>query len=82
MDKISDNIKDKIFKFIELLEKNNIHIQKAILYGSYATGNFNEYSDIDLAIVSENFTDDIWEDKKTLRKFKAEISWDLSHILF
>ena len=82
MDKISDNIKGKILKFIDLLELNNIHIQKAILYGSYAAGHNNEYSDIDLALVSDNFSGDIWEDKKLLRKFKAEVSWDLSPMPF
>ena len=35
----------------ELL-RHNIHITKAILYGSYARGNPKPYSDIDLVIVS------------------------------
>jgi predicted nucleotidyltransferase len=30
-------------------------VERAILYGSYAKGNYNQYSDIDVAIFSEGF---------------------------
>jgi hypothetical protein len=33
-------------------------------------------------LVSDNFTGDIWEDKKILREYKAAISWDLSPMPF
>lgn len=35
----------------------NIHIRKVILFGSYANGFPKKYSDIDLAIVSDDFTE-------------------------
>jgi uncharacterized protein len=42
--------------FLEKLKLNtNICIQKAILFGSYANGTNHEYSDVDLAIWSEDF---------------------------
>jgi predicted nucleotidyltransferase len=37
--------------------QKHIKVNKAILYGSYAKGTFNKYSDVDLAIFSENFDD-------------------------
>ncbi len=82
MAEISDNIKEKIYKFIAELEKNNFRIQKAVLFGSYATGNYNEWSDIDLALVSEDFTGDSFEDKSMIRKFKAVVNWDISPLPF
>jgi len=36
--------------------KRNISVNKLILFGSYARRNFSQDSDVDIAIVSENFT--------------------------
>lgn len=41
-------------RYIQELEKD-IHVEKAILYGSYANGTVHNYSDIDLAIISSDF---------------------------
>ncbi len=43
-------------KYIDFLKDNKFNIQKAYIFGSYAKGNFNEDSDIDLAIVMNNFS--------------------------
>lgn len=37
--------------------RQEIPVQKVILFGSYATGTFNEDSDIDIAIISDYFRD-------------------------
>ena len=78
MDKVRDKTLDLINDFLDLLSKNKIKIQKAYLYGSYANKSNNQYSDIDLALVSDDFTGDLWEDKRTLREFKSLVSWDIS----
>lgn len=78
MDKISNTALKLVNQFIELLEQNNLKIDKAYLYGSYAKGENNELSDIDLALVSDDFTGDLWDDKKLLREYKAQVSWDIS----
>jgi uncharacterized protein len=41
-------------KYISFIIKNNYKIVKAILFGSFAKGNFNDDSDIDLAIIIQN----------------------------
>ena len=42
----------KIIKeYIKFLQKNKYEIEKAYIFGSYAKGNFNDDSDIDLAII-------------------------------
>ncbi|MTI58562.1 MAG: nucleotidyltransferase domain-containing protein [Firmicutes bacterium] len=46
--------KKKINEYIKILEKH-ITVNKVILYGSWANGNPNEYSDIDIAVFSPNF---------------------------
>jgi predicted nucleotidyltransferase len=46
--------KKKINEYIKTLEKY-ITVNTVILYGSWANGNPNEYSDIDLAVFSPDF---------------------------
>lgn len=55
MAEIPTNIIESIKHFVAEAEKENIHIQQAILFGSYAKGSNHEWSDIDVAVVSENF---------------------------
>ena len=51
-----------IAKYKQKLETLGIKVQKIVLYGSYASGNAKEESDIDLVVVSDDFRDmDLWE---------------------
>lgn len=43
-----------IKKYIKFLQENNYEIQKAYIFGSYAKGNYDDNSDIDLAIILKN----------------------------
>ncbi len=56
MAQVQVEILEKINKYIDLILNRGIKIINVYLYGSYANNNFNEYSDIDLAIFSDNFT--------------------------
>ncbi len=51
---IPDSIQKIIEDFISKIG-NQISVKKAILFGSYAKGNFTEESDIDIAIFSDYF---------------------------
>ena len=51
-----DKLDEIIEGFISKLE-NEIPVEEVILFGSYAQGNAKEYSDIDLAIISNWFQD-------------------------
>ena len=63
-------------KYLAYLKENRYAIQKAYIFGSYAKGNFDENSDIDLAIVlndlSNSFTMQI-QLMKLSRKFDSRI---------
>ncbi len=56
---ISKEVSDSINKFICEIKKY-YNISAIILFGSYAKGTENEYSDIDLAVISDDF-DDIYD---------------------
>ncbi|NOZ63905.1 MAG: nucleotidyltransferase domain-containing protein [Caldiserica bacterium] len=51
-DKIIQELRD----LIATLEKEGISIRRAYLFGSYARGNPKKWSDIDLLLVSDNFS--------------------------
>jgi len=78
MAQISSEIRDLIKKFLVRLEQENIRIQKAILYGSYANGTYNEWSDIDLAIVSDDFLGNRVLDKERMIKSIVDIDTSIS----
>ena len=63
--------KKKIERIIEhlkdLLGKKGLEIDKIILFGSYAKGNYREDSDVDIVIISKDFSGkDIFERAKIL----------------
>jgi predicted nucleotidyltransferase len=80
MAEIPKEIIDKLNRFFAEVEKSNIHIEQAILFGSYAKGTQNKYSDIDLAIVSKNFDGVQFFDLDKLRDARFAVDTDISAI--
>lgn len=74
MDKIPNEINEIIRNFLIKLAESNIFIQKAILFGSYAKKNNNDLSDIDLALVSANFSGNPYFDNEIIRDAKLSVS--------
>jgi uncharacterized protein len=77
VDQIPDRINNIIRRFINELEKNNIHITEAVLFGSYAAGTYDDWSDIDLALVSDAFEGERFGDRNKIRRITLTISSDL-----
>ena len=69
-------------KYIAELEKSNIHLKAAILFGSYATGNHEEFSDIDVALVSDDFQGVRFFDKQRIRKPTLAIDYRIDPLPF
>lgn len=63
----------KIKSLINWLEKKNIKIEQAILFGSYAKGNQTEISDIDIALVSNSFEGIRFLDKQKINPFLIDL---------
>lgn len=68
------NIKKDIDNFIFILNSNKIKIDKIILFGSYAKGKNNKNSDIDLAVISNEFGKDQIDEMM----FLSKLSWQAS----
>ena len=62
-----------IKEFAKRIRKNGIKVEKVILFGSYASGENKEWSDIDVAIISEEFGKNRFEERLLLSRIAAEI---------
>ncbi|TEB15229.1 Nucleotidyltransferase domain protein [Pelotomaculum sp. FP] len=72
------NYEISIRKYLEKLKSKNIRVKKAILFGSLVIGNYNEDSDIDLAIVSPDLGRDRFKESLLLKKITRGIDLDIS----
>ena len=74
MDKIPAKINGLIENYIALLRNNNFPIKNAYLFGSYAKGQENEWSDVDIALISDSFEGIRHRDKDKVRKITLSVS--------
>ena len=65
-------IMDIVAKFADTASKE-MKLNKVILYGSYSKGSERGDSDIDIAVVSPDFTGDRTEDQFRLMKYRRNI---------
>jgi uncharacterized protein len=78
----TESVVELVKKYIQELKKNNIHIQEAYIFGSYARGNPKEESDIDIALVSTVFTGDRFEDRRKIVPLRRKIDNRIEPIPF
>lgn len=64
-------------QYISLLHDQHIPVLQAYLFGSYATGRADEWSDIDLAIVTDKFVGDGFDFRFMLTKLARTIDPDI-----
>jgi len=76
MAQIPNRVQNIISQYLSLLKENRIQIQNAILFGSYAKGESNQWSDIDLALVSDEFEGIRFKDRNRIRRITISVSTD------
>lgn len=82
MARIPNQVRDIVDKYIRALEKERIHVQRAVLFGSHAYGKADEWSDIDIALVSDAFEGNRFDDRSKIRRITLSVSSDLSPLPF
>ncbi|WP_347274298.1 nucleotidyltransferase domain-containing protein [Candidatus Kuenenia sp.] len=70
---VSDEILEKLKRFLSMVSASGLHIERAILFGSYAKGNANKWSDIDIALISTDFTGIGFYDRKKVNPYMIKI---------
>ena len=81
MAKTTDQIKKELLEFTDLLKKE-YNLYALVLFGSYADGTASEYSDIDIAVFSDDFGDDVLADMKRLFKLRRKVATDIEPLPF
>lgn len=82
MDKNIADIINKLKSLIILIEDGGFKITKAYLFGSYANNNYNEYSDIDLALISKDFIGIRFRDKQRIGEYVLSVDSAIEPITF
>ncbi len=67
---------DAVRQFARFASKE-FRVRDVYLFGSYVQGTAHEYSDIDVAIVADDFVGDRFDDVKRLIKFMLKSSIDI-----
>lgn len=74
---VKDVIDDKLI--MEIIQKyvekvcNNYKIYSILLFGSYAKGTNTENSDIDIAIITDDFENDVIDEELNLMRLRRKI---------
>lgn len=69
----SDKVKI-VNDFVSIFKKDRIKISRAILFGSHTKGTATPWSDIDMALVSEDFSGLPFYDRQKLNPFILQVS--------
>ena len=72
-----DDAINKIRKLVTLLNSNGIDVYEAYLFGSAVIDKMSEYSDIDVAIVSDKFSGIPFYDALKISRFRRAIDLKL-----
>ena len=63
----------KVQAFLDKLRLTGFHISKAYIFGSYAKGQADRWSDIDVAIISPQISNDRFEERIRLTELSMSI---------
>ena len=69
-------------KFIAYLQNQGIKIDSAYLFGSFAKGTEHKWSDIDIAVISSDFSDNRFEEGVRLMKLSCNIDTRIEPVPF
>jgi predicted nucleotidyltransferase len=74
---VPDRIRGIVEELIRQLNANNLPIRQAFVFGSYAKGEQSEWSDIDVALVSDQFEGDFFNDHYKITPYLIEVNSSL-----
>jgi len=70
-------VKASVNELIRQLNANNLAIHKVFVFGSYAKGRQTQWSDIDVALVSDRFEGNFYYDRRKVSPYAIKIDLDL-----
>ena len=82
MAEIESVVFKKVQSFLEKLRLTGFHISKAYIFGSYANGKEDQWSDIDVAIISPQISNDRFEERIRLTELAVSVDDRLEPLPF
>ncbi|HGE71162.1 TPA: nucleotidyltransferase domain-containing protein [Candidatus Poribacteria bacterium] len=82
MAKVNDLAIKLTKKFLKVLQEQGIKVESAYIFGSYAKGKEHKWSDIDIAIISSDFSSDRCEESARLMKLSCKIDSRIEPVPF
>ncbi|MBI5194646.1 MAG: nucleotidyltransferase domain-containing protein [Nitrospirae bacterium] len=70
---VTDEILEKVKMFVAIVLDSGLHLERVILFGSYAKGMESKWSDIDVALVSRDFSGIGFYDRKRVNPYLIKI---------
>lgn len=72
MAEIASDVLASVERFLAVV-RQRLRVDAAYLYGSQATGSARPWSDIDVAVISSDFSDDLFQERITLMRWAAAV---------
>jgi len=82
MAKVDAQILRTVKRFLRALSEQGIKVEAAYIFGSYAAGKENQWSDIDVAVVSSDISDDRLSERVRLARVSYGIDRRLEPVPF
>lgn len=82
MAEVTPEIRPLLTRYLQKLEQDGLHVQKAFLFGSHASDRSGPWSDIDVALVSDDFEGNRYMDKERIRRATLAVSSLLAPVPF
>ena len=82
MAEIDDSIVKKVKMFLLKLKESGVSVDSAYLFGSYAKHSGSKFSDIDVAVISSDFSEDRFEEGIKLARIAGQIDNRIEPIPF
>ncbi|MBF0397054.1 MAG: nucleotidyltransferase domain-containing protein [Desulfobacterales bacterium] len=82
MAEINTLIKEKVKLYLKKLNEYDIRAERAYIFGSYSKGVATALSDIDVAIISPNLSNDRFKERIRLMKIAADIDSRIEPVPF
>ena len=79
---IPKTLKTVLNLYLQSLKEDRLPIKQAFLFGSYAKAQANQFSDVDLCIVSPNFSDPVSAIQYLLSKRQLNLRYPIEPIGF
>jgi uncharacterized protein len=82
MAEVAPEIRPILSRYLQKLEQDGLHVRKAFLVGSHASGRSGPWSDIDVALVSDDYEGNRYMDKERIRRSTLAVSSPLAPVPF